>query len=91
MIANHEQVFSLIAQRDSKLNKTTADYSVDIAKLSAQDGRAIKLLAEAASRDSAAMRSISIVTICFLPATFMTVSIVSIALDDWHFILSFHT
>lgn len=67
-------MFSLIAQRDNKLNKTTADYSVDIAKLSARDGRAMKLLAEAASRDSAAMRSIAIVTIFFLPATFMAVS-----------------
>jgi hypothetical protein len=74
MMAKHKQVFSLIAQRDNKLNKTTADYSVDIAKLSAQDGRAMKLLAEAASRDSAAMRSISMVTICFLPGTFMAVS-----------------
>ena len=67
-------MFSLIAQRDNKLNKITADYSVSIAKLNARDGRAIKLLAEAASRDSAAMRSIAIVTICFLPATFIAVS-----------------
>ena len=69
--AQQSTIFSLIAQRDNRINQTTADQSIKIARLSAQDGQIMKQLAHAATQDSSAMRSISIVTIWFLPATFV--------------------
>jgi hypothetical protein len=64
-----QQVYSFIAQKDNFLNLRTADTSVRIA--------------EASRQDSTAMRSISVVTLLFLPATFVAVSIKGCLLHFW--------
>ncbi|KAI9799361.1 MAG: hypothetical protein M1833_004060 [Piccolia ochrophora] len=55
------QIFNLMAQRDTKLNLEVA--------------RDSKSLAAASKRDSSAMKSVAVVTIVFLPGTFLSVSL----------------
>jgi hypothetical protein len=68
--AQRQTVYSLIAQKDNRLNIQTTKASLRIAELSRQDSIAMKTIAEATARDSAAMLVISAVTVVFLPATF---------------------
>ena len=54
------QVYNLVTQRDSHDNKTLAEISTEIAILT--------------KSDSFAMRTLAIMSIAFLPATFVAVS-----------------
>ncbi|KAF2092960.1 hypothetical protein NA57DRAFT_81894 [Rhizodiscina lignyota] len=75
--AQVQNVYNLIAQRDSASNLELAHNSLKIAEVSREDNIAMQALARdskeiaiATSRDSATMRIISGVTTLFLPATF---------------------
>lgn len=57
------QLYSMISQRDSKVNISVAEDS--------------KKIAAAAKRDSLAMKTVSMLTLIFLPGTFVAVSVVS--------------
>jgi hypothetical protein len=58
-VSNILQLYSLISQRDSKINILVAEDS--------------KKIALAAKRDSTAMKTISVLTMVFLPGTFVAV------------------
>jgi hypothetical protein len=62
-----------MGQRDNFLNLETANTSKEIAELSRKDNLQMKNIALATQRDSTDMRSISVLTGLFLPATFVAV------------------
>ena len=68
MQANHKQIFSIIAQKD-------ASDGLEIARQS-------HVIARYAQRNSAAMRTLAIVTMIFLPGTFVA-AVFSMPLFDW--------
>ena len=75
-------MYSLIGQRDNRLNIEIGDASKKIAELSARDNAAMKAIAEDSKNvalltrlDSSNMRIIAIVTLFFLPGTFTAVNI----------------
>lgn len=68
VMLNSMQVYSPISQRENAMSLRDND---ELKKISTNQGR----VALAASRDSAAMRVIAVITIVFLPATFTAVSI----------------
>jgi len=63
--ANRQTIYSLIAQKDNLITTRIAEYSLE-------ENQNMKIIAEANTRDSAAMVVISIVTIVFLPGTFVS-------------------
>ena len=70
-----------MAQHDNFLSLRTATFSRDdnlqmkaIAELSRQDNLQMKEISLAAQRDSSDMRAIAVLTLIFLPATFVAVS-----------------
>jgi hypothetical protein len=63
-----EQIYSLIAQKDNALSVRD---NAALKKISEDQ----KLIAIAATKDSAAMKVISVITVVFLPGTFAAVSI----------------
>jgi len=58
-------IYSLIAQKDNLITTRIAEYSLE-------ENQNMKIIAEANTRDSAAMVAISIVTMVFLPGTFVS-------------------
>lgn len=68
------QVYSYITQRDSILNLETATASKQLATVSVRDSSVMKTLAAASKQDSSAMKTIALLTMIFLPATFVSVS-----------------
>ncbi len=75
------QVYSLIGQRDNRLNIEIGDASKKIAQATSRDSAAMKAIAEDSKkvalltrRDSTNMRIIAAVTLFFLPGTFTAVS-----------------
>lgn len=73
-------MYSLIGQRDNRLNIEIGDASKKIAEASLRDNAAMKTIAEDSKkvgllsrRDSNNMRIISVVTLFFLPGTFTAV------------------
>ena len=62
-----EQIYSLIAQKDNALSVRD---NAALKKISEDQ----KLIAIAATKDSAAMKVISVITVVFLPGTFAAVS-----------------
>lgn len=77
--ANRQTIYSLIAQKDNLITTRIAEYSLEenqnmkaIAEYSLEESQNMKIIAEANTRDSAAMVVISIVTIVFLPGTFVS-------------------
>jgi hypothetical protein len=63
--ANRQTVYSLIAQKDNGI-------SLQIARAGMRQSTSMKRIAEVNTRDSAAMVIISIVTVIFLPGTFVS-------------------
>lgn len=82
------EVYNFIAQRDSQLNLRIAETSSALAATSArdsatmkaiaiaakQDSTTMKTIAIAAKRDSSAMKTIAVLTMVFLPGTFVAVN-----------------
>lgn len=63
--ANRQTVYSLIAQKDNRINSK-------IAEGTRNESNALKIMAEASAQDSTSMVVISTVTLFFLPATFLS-------------------
>lgn len=82
-------IYNLIAQRDSQLNLRISETSSALAATSAKDSATMKAIAIAAKqdsatmktiaietkRDSSAMKAIVVLTMVFLPGTFVAVSL----------------
>lgn len=67
MLKPFSQIFNLVVQRDQAIAIATGRANLEIAQTSRQ-------IAEATMRDSAAMRTIAILTMIFLPGTAVAVS-----------------
>ncbi|KAF2465312.1 uncharacterized protein BDR25DRAFT_378969 [Lindgomyces ingoldianus] len=65
------QCFSLMAEKDNYLNHRTAAQSLELTNLSRKDNEYMKDIATATYRHSRDMRAITIITLSFLPATFV--------------------
>ncbi|RDW56689.1 hypothetical protein BP6252_14041 [Coleophoma cylindrospora] len=74
----HDQsnaIFNLMVQRDTQT-------SMDMAKLSRQDNLYMRDIAAATLRDSSSMKTIAVMTMVFLPGTFIC-SFFSMTMFDW--------
>lgn len=63
-----------MAQKDSKTNIELAKSSAAIAKASKEDGAVMRQIALETKKDSSAMKTIAMLTMFFLPGTFVAVS-----------------
>jgi hypothetical protein len=70
--ANRQTIYSLIAQKDNNTSLKISRTNLQIARTSFADNKIMIRIAETNTRDSAAMVIISIVTIAFLPGTFVS-------------------
>jgi hypothetical protein len=75
------QVYSLIAQKENALNKKIAESSLRVAEATQKENSEMKLISEemktlaiSALRENSSMRFLQVITMLFLPATFVAVS-----------------
>jgi Mg2+ and Co2+ transporter CorA len=70
--ANRQTIYSLIAQKDNNMSLQISQTNLGIAETNYADNQIMMRIADANTRDSAAMVVISVVTIAFLPGTFVS-------------------
>jgi Mg2+ and Co2+ transporter CorA len=70
--ANRQTIYSLIAQKDNNMSLQISQTNLGIAETNYADNQIMMRIADANTRDSAAMVIISVVTIAFLPGTFVS-------------------
>ncbi len=68
-----KQVYQFMAQKDAKVNIGLAESSSLLAKASKEDSAVMRSIAVETQRDSAAMKTVSILGMFFLPGTFVAV------------------
>lgn len=64
-----------MAQKDAKINIELAKDTSLLARLSIEDSHVMKTIAIESKRDSSAMKTIAMLTMLFLPGTFLAVSL----------------
>jgi hypothetical protein len=64
-----------MAQKDAKVNIQLAESSAYLARLSKEDSEVMRAIAVESKKDSSAMKTIAILTMLFLPGTFIAVSL----------------
>ncbi|KAF2872872.1 hypothetical protein BDV95DRAFT_605462 [Massariosphaeria phaeospora] len=75
--------FSLMVEKDNHLNQRTASQSLELTNLSRKDNEHMKKIATATFRHSRDMRSITITTLSFLPATTFVATFFSTSFFDF--------
>jgi hypothetical protein len=77
---NTIQVYSLIAQKENALSKRIAETSLRVAEATQRENSEMKLISEemktlaiSALRESSSMKFLQVITMLFLPATFVAV------------------
>ncbi|KAL5322616.1 hypothetical protein ACEPPN_010589 [Leptodophora sp. 'Broadleaf-Isolate-01'] len=75
-------VYQLMAQKDSKTNIELAKSSAAIAKASKEDGAVMRQIALETKKDSSAMKTIAMLTMFFLPGTFVA-AIFAMPVFEW--------
>jgi hypothetical protein len=72
-LANTLQVYQFGAQKDARVNIELAKNSAAIAEASSKDSAVMRAIAVETRRDSTAMKTIAVLTMFFLPGTFVAV------------------
>ena len=65
----------LITQRDAQTTIRIAQEGAQIARLSREDNQLMVQIAKATMRDSSSLKTVAVLTMIFLPATFVCVSV----------------